>query len=201
MLARPRLPALLVAMTPTLACAMALLMPLAAEAESIGCGAELTVSSRVKDGQVVVSVLLATPAPAPVVWAVMTDYGHATQFIRHLTRSEAVRTTDNTLLVTQTGRVTWGPFKADVTTEYHVQLKPAELRLSGQLRQGDVKDMWLQAQLRTSGDRTELVYQNGITPAIWMPLSLAEPMLTKRAEESFVDLANEVARRAHTCDR
>lgn len=163
------------------------------------CGGELKVASQVIDGHVLVDVHLSTLAPAKVVWAVMTDYTHATRFIRHLKRSDAVSTGPNSVRVWQTGRASWGPFGADVVTEYDVALQPDALTLEGRLRQGDVKDMWLRAALTPKPNLTALHYQNRVLPAFWMPLTMAEPMLAQRAKESFEDLLAEISRRAGHC--
>jgi hypothetical protein len=168
-------------------------------AETTGCAESLKVTSHTRAGEVTVEVALTSRAPAPVVWAVMTDYGQAARFIRHLKRSDAVATGDHSVRVTQTGRAEWGPFGANVQTEYDVHMRPAQLTLEGRLVRGDVKDMWLHAQLVSVGTGTQLTYRNTVKPAFWMPLGLAEPMLTQRAAESFADLQAEISRRAGQC--
>ena len=167
--------------------------------EANGCAENLQVTSHTHDGEVTVEVAMTSRAPTPVVWAVMTDYGHATRFIRHLKRSDAVATGDHSVRVTQMGRAEWGPFGANVLTEYDVHLRPAQLTLEGRLVRGDVKDMWLHAQLASVGTGTQLTYRNTVKPAFWMPLGVAEPMLTQRAAESFADLQAEISRRAGQC--
>ena len=164
--------------------------------KGMDCEGELKVTSHTHDGQVTVDVVLTSMAPPQVVWAVMTDYEHATRFIRNLKRSNAVIHANQTMRVTQVGRAEWGPFGADVLTEYDVSLHPDKHTLQGKLVRGDVTDMWLSARLTAAGSRTELTYQNTVKPAFWMPLSVAKPMLTQRATESFGDLQAEISRRA-----
>ena len=110
-------------------------------AEAAGCAESLKVTSYTRAGEVTVEVALTSQAPTSVVWAVITDYGQATRFIRHLKRSDAVATGDHSVRVTQTGRAEWGPFGANVQTEYDVHMRPAQLTLEGRLVRGDVKDM------------------------------------------------------------
>lgn len=194
-MARAALPALL------LACAPCAGIGALAQGDTdvSGCAESVQVTSHTHDGEVTVEVTLTSRAPPPVVWAVMTDYGQATRFIRHLKRSDAVATGDHRVRVTQIGRAEWGPFGANVLTEYEVNLRPAQLTLEGRLVRGDVKDMRLHAQLASVGTVTQLTYRSTVKPAFWMPVGMAEPMLTQRAAESFADLQAEISRRAGQC--
>jgi carbon monoxide dehydrogenase subunit G len=170
-----------------------------AQANDNHCGGALKVRSSHLAGEVRVEVALNTQAKPAVVWDVMTDYANATRFIKHLKRSDAIATGLNTVRVVQVGRASWGPFAADVATDYEVTLQPAAFKLQGRLIQGDVKDMWLEAALTATSHGTELRYVNRIRPAVWMPMALAEPLLAQRARESFEDLQAEISRRAGHC--
>ena len=167
--------------------------------EANGCAENLQVTSHTHDGEVTVEVAMTSRAPTPVVWAVMTDYGHATRFIRHLEAKRRCGHWRPQCEGDTNGAGRMGPFGANVLTEYDVHLRPAQLTLEGRLVRGDVKDMWLHAQLASVGTGTQLTYRNTVKPAFWMPLGVAEPMLTQRAAESFADLQAEISRRAGQC--
>lgn len=149
--------------------------------------------------KVAVQVSLQLKAPKDVVWAVITDYGNATQFISTLHSSTNRIISDNEQMVYQIGKVVVGPFSLNVHTNYKVHLNPINHKIEGKLVSGDLKSMQMTTQLssQTNGI-THLNYLVEAEPGPLIPNFIAEDFLLKQAKTSFKDLIVEIYRRSPT---
>jgi hypothetical protein len=182
--------------------AMAMLLPGALWAAGGGdaCPTALQLRSNRVGEQVRVTVRLEVPVPVQLAWEVMTDYGHATRFIRNLRASSVESLAPQRKRVSQLGWVGWSHVGVEVRTVYDVALEPERWRVSGRLVSGDVKSMEMVASLSPVGPaRTVLDYTVTTDPGQWVPALLAEGVLRDQARASFEGLAAEMLRRAPAC--
>ena len=187
----------------SIACWVAWLPAALVAAGELPCGAKLNVDTQAAELGTQVRVTLGIAAPREVVWNAITDYAHATQFIHHLQHSSAETLGVNHLRVQQTGRVGKGPFTTLVHTLYEVRLQPDQYQLEAELVGGDLRHMRMSSRLQANvtDAYTTLQYAATIDPGNWVPLWLAEPVLRQSAQESFQDLALEIAKRSPTCPK
>ena len=104
--------------------AAALLLLACAEAGAAADAPEVRV--QIRGAEVLVEASLFVPASREEVWAVITDYDSAPQYISDLEKSVTLSRKDNVLVVSQKGTKGFGPFRISVESVKEIRLTPYE---------------------------------------------------------------------------
>ena len=154
----------------------------------------IDVAVRMQGGEVFVDVSFHVRATPQQAWEVMTDYDHATDFISKLEKSVILKRTDDTLLVSQKGRMGYGPFSVVLETVTEIHLTPyVEMRshlISGNMKKGEATTRFI-----ADADGTRIVYHLESIPDFWMPPLVGRVMVELEARGRFRQLIAEILRR------
>lgn len=128
------------------------------------------------------------------VWAVLTDFDHATQFISNLKESKILETKENVLKVEQKGLAKYGllSFKFESTRE--IRLTPKS-DIQTHMLSGTMKKFDASMHLKVDGDVTEVVYRCVSVPGFWIPPLIGKRFIQRETEEQFSEIRQEVMRR------
>ena len=154
----------------------------------------INVVVRVQAGQVFVDVNFHVRATPQEVWAVLTDYDHATEFISKLEKSVILSRTDDTLLVSQKGRMGYGPFSVPLETVTEIHLTPYE-KMQSHLVSGNMRKGEATTRLIADADGTRVVYHLEAIPDVWMPPLIGRAMVLLETRARFRQLVAEILRR------
>lgn len=115
-----------------------------------------------------VTARLVIPAPPERVWAVVTDYGHFTQFIPNMTRSEIVREEGGSRWLAQEGRmrVFLVPIRARVL--FRLEETPITM-VRFEAVEGDFRVNAGAWRLAPAAGGAALDYEAMVEPAFWVP--------------------------------
>jgi hypothetical protein len=152
------------------------------------------VGVRMQDGEVIVDVdgyVRATPREA---WVVMTDYDHATEFISKLERSVILSRSDDKLVVSQKGRMGYGPFSVPIETVTEVRLAPYE-KMQSRLLSGNMKKSEALTRLIPDASGTRIVYHLESIPDAWVPPIIGRALVEFETRARFEQLIDEILRR------
>ena len=149
---------------------------------------------RIEFEEVFVDVSFHVRATPQEVWAVITDYDHATSFISNLEKSEIVSRTEDTLLVAQKGRMGLRPFSLNIETLTEVRLSPYE-KMQGRLISGSMKKSESTTRLYADASGTRLVYHLQSIPQVWMPPVIGRALVEMETRARFRELRDEILRR------
>lgn len=133
----------------------------------------------------------ATPQEA---WSVMTDYGHATQFISNLERSTVLSRTNEIVLVSQKGTMGWGPFSVTLESVTEIRLTPFE-KMQSRMISGNMKKYNGLTRLIPEGTGTRIVYHVVSVPDVWIPPLIGRVLVEHETRERFQQLLDEILRR------
>ena len=157
-------------------------------------GAAIEVGVRIQGKVVFVDVdfhVRATPREA---WAVMTDYDHATEFISKLEKSVILSRTDAILVVSQKGRMGYGPFSVPVETMTEVRLTPYE-KMEARLISGNMKKNESTTRLFADASGTRVAYHLESIPDAWVPPLIGRALVEFETRARFGQLIDEILRR------
>ena len=173
--------------------ALALLCLFATHAKADAVPA-ISVDVRMHGGEVVVDVNFHVRATPQEVWAVLTDYDHATEFISKLDESVILSRTGDTLLVSQKGRMGYGPFSLPIETVTEIHLTPYE-KLQSHLVRGNLRKSEATTRLTADASGTRVVYHLEAIPEVWLPPLIGRAMVEFEARSRFRQLVAEILRR------
>ena len=149
--------------------------------------------------EVHVEASLYIPATPDEVWAVITDYDHATEFITDLQSSRIVSRSGDTLQVMQKGQMRIGPFTFPVDTLREIQLvRHAEMR--SRLISGTMKKLVTTTRLTTEGTGTRIVNRAESVPDFWVPPLIGRLFIRREARNKFEELRGEILRRKQVAE-
>jgi carbon monoxide dehydrogenase subunit G len=174
-----------------LAATLAALFAIPALADS---GDSIAIGVRIQDEEVFVDVNFHVPATPREVWAVITDYDHATAFISKLEKSVILSRTADTLLVSQKGTMGLGPFSLAIETVTEVRLTPYET-LHGRMLSGNMKKNESVTTLHAEAGGTRIVYHLESIPEVWMPPVIGRALVEFETRARFRQLRDEILRR------
>ncbi|MCX7140731.1 MAG: SRPBCC family protein [Proteobacteria bacterium] len=157
-------------------------------------GDGIDIDVRIQDEQVFVDVNFHVRATPREVWAVVTDYDHATEFISKLEKSVVLSRSDEMLLVAQKGTMGFGPFSLAIETVTEVRLTPYE-QLHGRMISGNMKKNESTTRLVAEADGTRLVYHLESIPDVWLPPIIGRAMVEHETRGRFRQLRDEILRR------
>lgn len=154
----------------------------------------IDVGVRMQDGEVFVDVRFHVRATPQEAWAVMTDYDHATDFISNLEKSVILSRTDGTLLVSQKGRMGFGPFSVPIETVTEIRLTPYET-MQARLVSGNLKKNASTTRLIADASGTRVVYHLESIPDVWLPPLIGRALVEFETRARFRQVVDEILRR------
>ena len=157
-------------------------------------GEAINLGVRIEDGEAFVDVNFHVRATPQEVWAVITDYDHATSFISNLERSAIVSRGEDSLLVAQKGRMGLGPFSLTIETVTEVRLSPYK-EMHGRMVSGNMKKNESTTRLVADENGTRLVYHLESIPQVWMPPIIGRALIEMETRARFRELRDEILRR------
>ena len=152
------------------------------------------VGVRMQGDQVIVDVTCRVGATPQEAWAVMTDYDHATEFISKLEKSVILSRGDDVLVVSQKGRMGYGPFSVRIETVTEVRLTPYE-KMQARLISGNMKKNESTTRLVADASGTRIVYHLESIPDAWVPPLIGRAIVEFETRARFRQLLDEILRR------
>jgi hypothetical protein len=140
------------------------------------------VSVRMQGGEVIVDVDCHIRATPREVWAVVTDYDHATEFISKLEKSVILSRTDDSFVVSQKGRMGYGPFSVPIETVTHL--------ISGNMKKNESTTRFV-----ADASGTRIVYHLESIPDAWVPPLIGRALVEFETRGRFGQLLDEILRR------
>lgn len=175
-------------------CAIAMLPFFFANPAFADSGDAIDLAVRIQDDEVFVDVSFHVPATREEVWAVITDYDHATAFISKLEKSVIVSRTDDRLVVSQKGSMGYGPFSVAIETVTEVHLTPYE-KLHGRMVSGNLKKNESTTTLVADAGGTRLDYHLESIPEVWIPPIIGRALVEFETRARFRQVRDEILRR------
>lgn len=157
-------------------------------------GDAINLAVRIQEEEVFVDVNFHVRATPQEVWAVVTDYDRATQFISKLEKSVILSRTDDTLMVSQKGRMGMGPFFLDIETVTEVRMTPYE-KLHGRMVSGNMKKNESTTRLVADASGTRVEYHLESIPQVWLPPIIGGKLVEYETRARFRQLRDEILRR------
>ena len=157
-------------------------------------GEAINLAVRIQDEAVFVDVNFHVRATPQEVWAVVTDYDHATQFISKLEKSVVLSRTDDMLLVSQKGTMGYGPFSVTIETLTEVRMTPYE-KLHGRMVSGNMKKNESTTRLVADASGTRVDYHLESIPQVWLPPIIGGKLVEFETRARFRQLRDEILRR------
>jgi ribosome-associated toxin RatA of RatAB toxin-antitoxin module len=152
------------------------------------------VDVRMQDGEVFVDVDFHVRATPQEVWAVITDYGHATEFISKLEKSVILSRTQDTLLVAQKGHMGWGPFSVPIETVTQIHLTPYE-KIQSHLVSGNMRKSEATTRLIADASGTRVLFHLDAIPDVWLPPLVGSALVKLETRARFRQVVEEILRR------
>jgi hypothetical protein len=152
------------------------------------------VGVRMQGSEVIVDVNCHVRATPQEAWAVMTDYDHATDFISKLEKSVILSRTDEMLVVSQKGRMGYGPFSVPIETVTEIRLTPYE-KMQSRLISGNMKKNEAMTRLIPDAAGTRIVYHLESIPDAWVPPIIGRTLVEFETRARFGQLLDEILRR------
>ena len=128
------------------------------------------------------------------IWAVLTDYDHAAEFISGLERSVILSGTQDTLLVSQKGSMGFGPFSVTFETITEVQLTPYKT-IRTRMVSGNMKKNQSTTLISQEATGTRVVHHLESIPDVWIPPIIGRIFIAHEAHIRFRQLVAEILRR------
>ena len=125
---------------------------------------------------------VASPTPRQIVWDLLKDYEHLSEWIPGLVESRVVQTKP-TMLLFQRGTTRLGFFKQNVQVTFEVEESGNEIRfkaISGDFLEHE--GMWL---LKSDGDMTIVHYEATIRPKVFLPPFIGTWLLKSQLSHSL----------------
>ena len=150
-----------------------------------------------KHGQdIAVEVDCPVAAPLSVVWEVLTDYDHMTQFITNLDYSGVEHRVDNVLRVHQRGKVSKGPLTVAFENVREVELVPYR-EIRSRLISGDLKASEFTTRIVEDAALIHIVNAGHYTPNAWVPPFVGPALIEAETRKQFGEIRSEILRRSY----
>jgi hypothetical protein len=175
--------------------ALLVAVALPATAWSAGSDHDILVHVR-KDGQnISVDVDCPVDAPGSVVWEVLTDYDHMSNFISNLESSGVIARMDNLLRVHQKGKASRGPLTLTFDNIRDVELLPFR-EIRSRLVSGDLKASEFTTTIVEVATHTHIVNSGRYTPNMWVPPLIGPVVIEAETRKQFGEIRAEILRRS-----
>lgn len=146
------------------------------------------------DGGFVVDVVMHTPAPLTLAWAVLTDFEHMASFVPNLKSSRVIERAEGGMKVHQQGVARYGLFSASFESLREIRLTPfSEIRAHG--LGGNIQRMESLMRLEPEGSGTRLIYHAEAQPGFWFPPMIGPALIRHETAEQFSAMLDEMQRR------
>ncbi len=155
---------------------------------------DIQVAVKIKQGEVTIDLSCFVKASPEEVWAVITDYDHATHFISDLEESKVLSRSERLLVVSQKGKMGVGPFSTTMESTARIELSPFT-KLESHTLGGTMRHHHGVTRLVPQEGGTLLVYHADSHPDVWIPPVLGPSLVAHEARERFSQLRAEVLRR------
>lgn len=155
---------------------------------------DMDVKVRIDGDDVLVDVNFAVPAPARVVWGVLTDFDHMASFITNVQSSKVTERSGNTMQVSQKGVAKHAMMTFPFESVREIQLFPYEKILSHMVS-GTMRKMEGDTHLIGEGEQTRVVYHADTVPGVWIPPVLGKVFIEHETREQFQEIRDEILKR------
>ncbi len=145
------------------------------------------------DVYIVVASFIAPVVPADA-WAVLTDFDNMASFMPTLTSSRVLQRAEGRVLVQQRGRMELGTFKMPFESDRMIEMSPPDVIHSRQVR-GNMQRVDSTTAFVAVPGGTRIDYRVEMVPKLWMPESVAQPLLHTEIERQFTAILREIIRR------
>jgi carbon monoxide dehydrogenase subunit G len=132
--------------------------------------------------------------PSPIVFSVLTDFDHMANFMPGLSSSRITSQQNNVYVVTQRGKVKFGPFSMPYESERRIEIVDNSRILSRSVP-GSARRTQSEMRLQPWEQGTRLDYKVEIEPDSWLPSSLGINFLQHELAEQFNALGREMQHR------
>lgn len=160
---------------------------------------DIDIKVEITGAEVHVDVSILIPATPAEVWAVITDYDRAVQYISDLHFSRVVSRSGDTLQVLQKGTVRVGPFAFPVETLREIQLTPF-IETRSHLISGNMKKLVATTRLVAEGTGTRIVNHSESVPDFWVPPFIGKLFIRRETRDKFQQLRIEIVRRKQAAE-
>jgi hypothetical protein len=126
---------------------------------------------------------------------VLTDYDRLAEFVPDLIESRLVGPPGGPRLLSQRGRTRIAMFSAELAVTLRVDEYPIE-RLEFEAVSGNVREMRGRWAITPLGDGARLDYAIELTPAFWVPASVAPALVRRHVDAQLRGVEGEIMRRA-----
>lgn len=159
------------------------------------------VSVRRNGEQIVLDVRARVAARLDVVWAVMTDYDHMTDYLSALVSSRIVSRHGDHLEVAQTGEARRGFLHFRLEAVRAVELDPPH-DIRSHLIRGDFKSYEFTTRLIPEADGAVTIVHHGeYVPTAWVPPVVGPAMIESEARKQYGELIAEILHRQNGTPR
>ncbi len=145
------------------------------------------------DVYILVASFIAPVVPAEA-WAVLTDFDQMATFMPTLKSSRVLRRAEDYVLVQQRGQMELGSFRMPFESDRKIELVPPGLIKSHQVR-GNMQRVDSTTTFTQVPGGTRVDYRVELVPKLWMPESVAGPMMRDAIERQFTAVLREIIRR------
>lgn len=141
-----------------------------------------------------VDVETAIAAPAMEVWTVLTDFERLPQFVSNLLSSKVLSRDGNVVRVSQSGKVSFGPFSFKFQSEREISLTPF-VKIDSRMISGNMKHFRGVTHIDAIEGATRIRYQSEGIPDTVLPLSFGRSLVQSETREHYTEICKEVMRR------
>ncbi len=160
---------------------------------------DIDVKVKIEGEDVFVDVSFTVPAPARLVWEVLTDFDHMSTFIANLQSSKVIDKTVNVFRVAQKGIAKYGPISFPFESVREIHLFSFN-KIQTHMISGNIHKLEGVTQLTTEGDLTRVIYHADTIPGVWIPPGVGKLFIEHETREQFQESRDEVMRRMHAAN-
>ena len=141
------------------------------------------------------AVQLRTPIKTAVLWSVLTDYDHLSQFIPNLATSTLLGRAGNTVRLSQVGTQKLMGLRFTAQVQLELIEDPDQSMLRFHLLKGDFRRFEGSWKMQELPEGTSLLYELTVQGCVGMPISLIEQRLREDLSANLLAVEKEALRR------
>lgn len=174
---------------------VALALPLLVSPVAARAAGDITVHATKQDRRIVLDVEASVQAPVEVVWSVLTDYDHMSQFLSAVKSSAVTRREGDHLEVAQALETSVAFMKFGAKSVRAIDLKPMREIHSTHLG-GDFEAFEGSTRLQERAGAVVIVNHSEYTPKAWLPPLIGPSVIESETRKQYTQLIAEITRRA-----
>ncbi|HEX9278644.1 MAG TPA: SRPBCC family protein [Casimicrobiaceae bacterium] len=155
---------------------------------------DIEVRVKKNGAEVAVDVDCPVNASVAVIWEVLTDYDHMSEFLSDVQHSSVHARDGHTLQVYQKGKATRGLLSITFENLREVELVPRQ-EIRSRLISGDLKASAFTTRVVDDGTLVHIINSGRYTPKIWVPPVIGPTLIEAETRKHFGELRNEILRR------